>query len=98
MEPPAYDLASTHLNEHRARHRRPTPLRGDGLSRDGGQPFGVDAAPLPLDEDVIAISEDVEHLEVDVGEGRDEALVVSQAHTLIQENGNAGMLWSVVLR
>ncbi len=75
VEPTAHHLAIPHLANHRPRHYRPSPGRRDGLSRDGGQPFCVDAARRPLHEDTILRGEDVEHLEADVGEGRNEALV-----------------------
>jgi hypothetical protein len=50
------------------------------------------AAPLPVDEDVIALGEDVQHFEVDVWEGRHEALVVAYTHGLVQGDRHTGML------
>jgi hypothetical protein len=62
-----------------------------------GLVFGVGAARSPLDEDVITLGEDVEHLEVDVWKGRHEALVVAYARGLVQWDRDTGMLCGVVL-
>jgi hypothetical protein len=39
-----------------------SPGRGDGLSRDGSKAFGVGTTRHPVDEDVISLGEDVQHL------------------------------------
>ena len=56
------------------------------------------AARRPLDEDAISFGDDAEHLEADVGEGRDEALVVGDAPRLVQGDGHAGVFGGVVVR
>src|SRR5215211_3302019 len=98
VTPKAYDLAIPHLGEQRARHPHSSPSRGDGLSRDGSKTFGVGTTRTPMDEDVIALGEDVQHFEVDVGEGCHEALLVPYAPGLVQEHGHAGVFRSIVLR
>src|SRR5918994_206715 len=97
VTPKAYDLAVPNLGKQRARHPHPSPGWGDGLSRDGSKALGVGTAPSPVDEDVIALGEDVQHLEVDVGEGRHEALVVPYTLGLVQGDRHTWMFCGVVL-
>src|SRR5215217_5208413 len=97
VTPKAYNLAIPHLGEQRARDPHSSPGRGDGLSRDGSKPFGVGTACRPVDEDVIALGEDVQHFEVDVGEGCHEALVVPYTLGLVQGDRHTGMFCDVVL-
>src|SRR5829696_3064167 len=90
VTPKAYDLAIPHLGEQRARDPHSSPARGDGLSRDGSKTFGVGTARTPMDEDV-------QHFEVDVGEGCHEALVVPYTLGLVQGDRHTGMFCYVVL-
>ena len=84
VAPLACDLAFPYLGEQRPRHPHSSPDRGDGLSREGSKPFGVGTAPTPENADVIAFGEDVQHLEVDVGEGSHEALLVPYTPWFVQ--------------
>src|ERR671916_2844137 len=79
-----HDLAVPDLCEQNARHRRPSPGRWDGPPRHRGEPLGLGAAHRPVYEDLVALGEDAFDLEVSVGEGYYEALVVSDAPRLVQ--------------
>src|SRR5215217_1347677 len=87
----------SNLGKQCARDPHSSPGRGDSLSRDGSKALGVGTAPTPVDEDVIALGEDVQHLEVDVGEGRHEALVVTYTLGLVQGDRHTWMSCFVVL-
>jgi hypothetical protein len=97
VAPMAYDLAIPHLGKQRARHLHSSPGRRDGLSGQASQPFGVGTAPCPVDEDMITLSEDVQHLEVDVWKGRHEAPVVAHTLGLVRGDRHTGMFCDVVL-
>src|SRR5215211_1339727 len=60
--PLTHDLAIPNLGKQRPRHPHSSPGRGNGLSRDGSKPFGVGTARRPVDEDVISLGDDVQHL------------------------------------
>src|SRR5919112_1656478 len=97
VTPKAYDLPIPHLGEQRARDPHSSPGRGDGLSREGSKTFGVGTTRTPMDEDEIALGEDVQHFEVDVGEGCHEALVVPYTLGLVQGDRHTWMFCYVVL-
>jgi hypothetical protein len=98
VAPMAYDLAIPHLGKQRARHLHSSPGRRDGLSGQASQPFGVGTAPCPVDEDMITLSEEVQHLEVDVRKSHHEALVVPHTLGLVRGDRHTGMFCDVVLQ
>jgi hypothetical protein len=93
----AHDLAVPDLGEEDARHRRPSPGRWDGSPRDGGQPLGLGPARRPVCEDLIALGEDAVDVKAQVGEGRHEALVVSDALGFVQHR-HARLFPCIVVR
>ena len=90
VAPIAYDLAITHFDEQRTRHPHAPLSRGDGLSRDGSKTFVMGTARHPVDEDMIALGENVQHFEVNVGKGCYEALVVAHSLGLVQGGDTPG--------